>query len=183
MTIGVTINLYNYENVRLEVEDVCPTLAEVDDLKAYLDGILAGLGRSEENTRRKIDQYRARLLVPAKDPTTRAPVPPPPAKTSPAKDAPLPPEEVEKNRQKAESLGLEPPAATPGLTAQEAAACLVKTGEVLKAAGVVATVVPDTGIVCEECGTPISTTQEKLSVMFLSKTLCKTCMDLKQTRK
>ena len=76
VTIGVTINLDNYENVRLEVEDVCPTLAEVDDLKAYLDGILAGLGRSEENTGAR-STIRARLPVPAKDPTTRVRSPPP----------------------------------------------------------------------------------------------------------
>ena len=33
------------------------------------------------------------------------------------------------------------------------------------------------GEVCEGCGAPVTKSQAKLSQMFMSKTLCKTCMD------
>jgi len=63
VTIGVTINLENYENLRLEVEGDVETNEDVDDLVTFLDGVLAKLGRGDPATAERVDAYRRRVLT------------------------------------------------------------------------------------------------------------------------
>ncbi|MDD3857728.1 MAG: hypothetical protein PHP43_06740, partial [Methanoculleus sp.] len=63
VTIGITINLENYENLRLEVEGDVETHEDVDDLITFLDGILARLGRGDQATAERVDAYRRRVLA------------------------------------------------------------------------------------------------------------------------
>jgi hypothetical protein len=47
LTIGVTINLEHYENLRLEVNGESESAAEADDLIRFLDEILGRFGRED----------------------------------------------------------------------------------------------------------------------------------------
>ena len=62
VTIGITINLQNYENLRLEVEGDVETHEDVDELITFLDGVLARLGRGDPATAERVDAYRRRVL-------------------------------------------------------------------------------------------------------------------------
>ena len=80
VTIGITINLENYENLRLEVSGDTETHEDVDDLVSFLDGMLARFGRGDPATADRVDAYRRRVLAhrPAK-PQAPAPAPEPQA--------------------------------------------------------------------------------------------------------
>ena len=62
LTIGVAINLGNYESLRLEVSDCVQTEGEAAELAAYLNRVLDGYGQNDAATRASIDKYRARVL-------------------------------------------------------------------------------------------------------------------------
>jgi hypothetical protein len=62
LSIGITVNLENYENIRLEVDGEVESRGDAEALVAYLDDVLAGMGRSDPATARKIDSYRSRVL-------------------------------------------------------------------------------------------------------------------------
>ncbi|RQD84911.1 MAG: hypothetical protein D5R96_00530 [Methanocalculus sp. MSAO_Arc2] len=62
MTIGVTINLDNYENIRLDVTGEVESEEDVSELTAFLDGVLAGIGREDEATAERVDHYRSRVF-------------------------------------------------------------------------------------------------------------------------
>jgi hypothetical protein len=51
LTIGITINLENYENLRLEVQGEVGDDGNAEPIIAYLDGMLARLGHGDEATR------------------------------------------------------------------------------------------------------------------------------------
>jgi hypothetical protein len=61
LTIGVTINLEHYENLRLEVNGEAESAAEADDLIRFLDEILGRFGQ-DPATRERVDSYRRRVL-------------------------------------------------------------------------------------------------------------------------
>ena len=63
VTIGITINLENYENLRLEVSGEAESQEGVDDLITFLDGILARIGRGDQATAERVDAYRRRVLA------------------------------------------------------------------------------------------------------------------------
>ncbi|MCK4270044.1 MAG: hypothetical protein KAW93_06155 [Methanogenium sp.] len=66
LSIGITINLENYENLRLEIEGEVATENDADELVSYLDGVLSRLGRNDPGTADRVDSYRRRVLeVPA----------------------------------------------------------------------------------------------------------------------
>ena len=62
LTIGVTVNLDNYENLRVEVTDEAGSPDEVERLIKFLDGVLASMGRGDRATGERIDHYRNRLF-------------------------------------------------------------------------------------------------------------------------
>jgi hypothetical protein len=63
LSIGITINLDNYENLRLEVGgEVCGE-GDAEDLITYLDTILSRLGRGTPETAERVDSYRRRVLA------------------------------------------------------------------------------------------------------------------------
>jgi hypothetical protein len=82
-TIGITINLENYENLRLEVQGEVGADGDTEDLIAFLDGMLVRLGHGDEATGELVDVYRRRVLA---LPGTGA-VPPAQARPSPARKA------------------------------------------------------------------------------------------------
>ncbi len=62
LSIGITINLENYENLRLEIEGEVATENDADELVSYLDGVLSRLRRNDPGTADRVDSYRRRVL-------------------------------------------------------------------------------------------------------------------------
>ncbi|HIJ07193.1 MAG: hypothetical protein XE11_0618 [Methanomicrobiales archaeon 53_19] len=62
MTIGITINLDNYENIRFDLAGEVESDEDATELIAFLDGVLSGIGRDDEVTRERIDHYRSRVF-------------------------------------------------------------------------------------------------------------------------
>jgi ribosomal protein S28E/S33 len=59
LTIGCTINLTNYENIKIEVDGPAE---DREEMIAYLDDTLEQFGRNNPATKDLIDSYRARVL-------------------------------------------------------------------------------------------------------------------------
>jgi cell division septum initiation protein DivIVA len=57
VSVGVTVNLDNYENLRIEVEG-----EDAEEVVSLLDSVLAGLGRNDSYATERIDSYRRRIL-------------------------------------------------------------------------------------------------------------------------
>ena len=187
VTIGITINLENYENLRLEVEGDVETHEDVDDLITFLDGILARLGRGDQATAERVDAYRRRVLA-ARPPVQEVPLPekkapepaapvtepaareeekracPPPevieAAIPPAPEHPEPPRVPRPPEKPEEKPAAQPEAAPPQQEPVPA-----------KPSGAPAE------DVCEVCGAEVTKSPAKLSQLFMSKTLCKKCME------
>ncbi|HOB18997.1 MAG TPA: hypothetical protein PKK74_09980 [Candidatus Methanoculleus thermohydrogenotrophicum] len=202
VTIGVTINLENYENLRLEVEGDVETNEDVDDLVTFLDGVLAKLGRGDPVTAERVDAYRRRVLtlrpagpqapvarsVPQEKDTRpaapaitgAAPAQPEEAGASPPADLtdttiPPAPEHQKPLRTP------EPPAkpeksipVKPEPVPEEAVPAQAQPRSEPVEAKSSATPAED---VCEICGSEVTKSQAKLSQLFMSKTLCKKCME------
>jgi cell division protein FtsN len=62
VTIGVNINLGNYENLRLEVTDTAEDEADVRNLAEFLGHALDGFGMNNATTKAAIDKYKERVL-------------------------------------------------------------------------------------------------------------------------
>ncbi|MDK2889841.1 MAG: hypothetical protein PWR21_473 [Methanoculleus sp.] len=178
VTIGITINLENYENLRLEVEGDVETHEDVDDLITFLDGILSRLGRGDQATAERVDAYRRRVLA-ARPATPQAPAreekAPEPAEPAPREEAEKkacpPPEVIE---------AAIPPAPEPPRIPQPPAKPEEKTPAQPEAAPEPATEKPSAAPaegVCEMCGAEVTKSQAKLSRLFMNKTLCKKCME------
>lgn len=158
MTIGVTVNLQNYESLRIEVEDNVESEEDVRSLVAFLDETLVLFGRGDTSTKNAVDHYRKRVLqgalgastgpaaIPAVEPVVEPPAPVPIA-TEPPEEGPA-------------------PKPAPKAAAKPAP----------KAAPAKAPAPSPTGAVCESCGAPVSAAEEKTSRLFVSKTLCKKCI-------
>lgn len=169
LTIGITVNLDNYENLRLELSGEVESDEDADELAGFLDATLSRLGRGDEATAERVDAYRRRVfsmkpekkiaeddaqtvLTPAEEekvPEEHAAAPQG-VKEEPeiAPAAPAPAPEPAAKPQPAPAP--EPPAKKPAATAVD---------------------------VCEECGAAVTKTQKQMSQLFLNKTLCKACMD------
>jgi len=184
LTIGVTINLDNYENLRLEVDGEVCTDRDAEDLVVFLDGMIARLGRGDPATAERLDAYRRRVFdLPAG--ASDAPVPPaqaeitlsePPeapvisgvVEAGPAVAAPAP--AVEEAPVKAP---MKPVTAGPApMVAGEKASPATSPAP----SDQVSTPPSGEEVCCEECGVVVTDAQAKVSQMFMGRTLCKKCM-------
>ncbi len=174
LTVGVTVNLEHYENLRLEVSGEVENYSDADELVRFLDHLLERMGRGDPATADAVDSYRRRVFSFAPD--------------IPAEEAPAGchdgvctlPAEVLKDPAPGTSGSDET-----GAAAGDAHAALTVPGPGHTApdtAGAVPAAVPpaapDTAAVpaCEECGTKVTAAQAKMSRLFTSRTLCKGCM-------
>ena len=146
LTIGVTINLEHYENLRLEVNGEAETEAEADGLIRFLDEILGRFGREDPATRERVDSYRKRVLPPFPPGVTmiEAVNLQPPDQLPEKTDAFIP------TSPGAEPVTSEP---SPGAPLREASP-----------------------LSCENCGGGVSTAEQKMSQLFTGKTLCRGCI-------
>ncbi len=181
VTIGITINLENYENLRLEVEGDVETREDVDDLITFLDGMLARLGRGDPATAERVDAYRRRVLkarpagpqAPAARPVPEAEIAVPAA--APATPGTEPAHGGEERTCPPPSI-IEtaiPPAPGPS-PPEQAPPVQVQPQQEPVAAKPLAAPAED---VCEMCGAEVTKSQAKLSQLFMSKKLCKKCME------
>ncbi|MBN1194669.1 MAG: hypothetical protein JXA08_04895 [Methanomicrobiaceae archaeon] len=195
LTIGITVNLEHYENLRLDVEGEVETQEDADRLVAYLDGVLAGMGRDDPDTMKRVDSYRRRVLgqVPQAAPAAAPSPAVPPEKPERPLVAENPVIEAIPNGSLTESLYHTPAdapcvgedadhageraggglhetcnAAVPSLNAHPPES--VKPPE--KPPGKTAA-----EIECSACGEKISKTQNELSQLLMDKSFCKKCMD------
>ena len=173
LTVGVTVNLKNYESLRLEVQDEVESEEDVRSLVAFLDETLALFGRGNPETEEIIAHYRRRVMEGA---VGEGAVPATPATPAPAAAKPAPRPAV---APAVEPLAPEPVAAEP----PEAAASTPAPTTAPKAAPKPAPKAPPkvpapspTGAVCEECSAPVSAAEEKTSRLFVSRILCKKCI-------
>ncbi len=172
ITVGVTVNLKNYESLRIEIEDDVESEEDVRSLIAFLDQTLALFGRGNEETEELISHYRKRVLKGAIGEGTEDSVPAAP-KTVAAEPVKAPKTEPEIEPLVPEPPTLEPPAAelpteappTPKPVAKPPAKAPAK-----------APAPSPTGAVCEECGAAVSAAEEKTSRLFVSRVLCKKCI-------
>jgi hypothetical protein len=147
LTIGVTVNLEHYENLRLEVNGEAESAEDAEDLVRFLDDILGKFGREDQATAERVDSYRRRVL-----PRMRT------ENECGKSVCRLPPEvlsEVVDTRTRHTS----PPqpeviAASPARPAHQEAGALT----------------------CEICGGNVSPAEQKMSQLFTGKTLCRACI-------
>ncbi|TAJ44226.1 hypothetical protein [Methanofollis fontis] len=161
LTLGITVNLENYENIRLEVSGDVETPEEAEELAGFLDTILSRLGRGDDATAERVDSYRRRVF------STK------PAKMGGGTGTQMVLEEIqpEITAEPAEAPAPEPPVqpAEPAVIPAPASAPAEAP-----AAPKPAPVAEDC---CEECGVEVPKTQKQMSRLFLNRTLCKACMD------
>jgi hypothetical protein len=146
LTIGVTINLEHYENLRLEVNGEAESAEDADDLVRFLDEILGTFGREDPATADRVDSYRRRVL-----PRMRT------EKECDKGVCLLPPEVLQEvvTRQKDTSPAQpEVTAASPARPAHQEAGALS----------------------CEICSGKVSPAEQKMSQLFTGKTLCRACI-------
>jgi hypothetical protein len=174
LTVGVTVNLEHYENLRLEVSGDVENERDADELVRFLDHLLGGMGRGDPATAEAVDSYRDRVFSFTPD---------------------IPKEQVPAGCH-------DGVCSLPAEILEEIAPCTASTTETGDAGGDATTdrvaiepgqTVPDcagtvpapfpaaaadttTDLVCEDCGTPVTTAQAKMSRLFTSRTLCKECM-------
>jgi len=193
VTIGITINLENYENLRLEVEGDAETHEDVDDLITFLDGILSRLGRGDPATAERVDAYRRRVLAarpakpqaPAGEEKALEPALPATPEAEPAQQKvegacpapavieraiPAAPEHSEPHRIP------EPPARSEEKATAQPKAAPEQGPPVQEPAAAKPPAAPAEDV-CEMCGAEVTKSQAKLSRLFMNKTLCKKCME------
>ena len=179
LTIGVAINLGNYESLRLEVSDCVQTEGEAAELAAYLNRVLDGYGQNDAATRASIDKYRARVLE-----KHEAEIPAAPA-ADPLDELFGPVPVSEGMEKKEEAVISEPSPAVPvtgsALPEADPAPVVPVTGSE-PVPVTVAEVSPEKTMeapvtyTCEKCGASVSKVQRDVSNLFMGKTLCKACM-------
>jgi hypothetical protein len=147
LTIGVTVNLEHYENLRLEVSGEVDSPKDAEELSRFLDTILVRFGRSDPATADRIDSYRRRVLPGsagiASDKNGSEEIQPPPI------------------GEDAEPSPLVTPAA-PEIPLQQMKGSLAGAGTPT--------------VTCSSCGAPVSPAEQKMSQLFTSRTLCRICM-------
>jgi len=160
VTVSITINLGNYENLRLEVSDKAETKEDADALRHFLADILDGYGNNNATAKAAIDKYKERILAdtetneePAESYSFALPDEPvlpffggeEPEIESPIPDLPVSDAETAE------------PALEP-----------VPVSSVPQAA--------DAEFTCAKCGAPVTKLQRDVSMLFNHKILCKDCM-------
>ncbi|MDO9540145.1 MAG: hypothetical protein Q7J09_09115 [Methanocalculus sp.] len=191
MTIGITINLDNYENIRFDVTGEVESDEDVSELTGFLDGVLAGIGREDPVTAERVDHYRRRVfgsLHPGEADTgliTSCPVTgdevmeiktghdlsgvdtPEPVFLSP--ESPLLEEAASSEVREEVIASPEVEVASSEIREEIVASPRIEAAPSVKQA---------VGLfVCEACGAEVNKVQHDVSHLFMNKTLCKKCMN------
>jgi len=165
LTVGVTVNLEHYENLRLEVSGEVESEEDAKVLIGYLDGILGTLGRGNPETAKRVDSYRERVFF-RYAPGISEPV------ECQAGVCALPKEIIEEMMEATPV----PQKAAPQqpLPAMTPPAGEDNNPEPVTIAEAAAQGSP--AVTCEECGVPVTPAEQKMSQLFTSRVLCRKCM-------
>ena len=168
VTVSITINLGNYENLRLEVCDKAETKEEADELRRFLADVLDGYGNNNATAKSAIDKYKARILADSCDEPADA------AYSFTADEPVMPFFGAEETEEPAEELPLpEPFMAEPFLEEAE----VEEPAPVFEPVAVPqAPASTDAEFTCSKCGAPVTKLQREVSMLFNHKILCKDCM-------
>ncbi|HJJ48101.1 MAG TPA: hypothetical protein O0X39_03795 [Methanocorpusculum sp.] len=197
VTIGVTINLGNYENLHLEVTDTAETPAQAANLRRFLADVLDDFAQNNATAKEAIDKYRERVLLDAESEsgaeyeseseTGTEPLPftepdsslmfgfdteytPEPEKIPEPKPAvPV----LEYTEEPAETKPEPEPQSKP--SAPHITNPPVTPPEIPEPKPPAAE--PAGEFTCERCGDAVSKVQRDVSKMFTGKTLCKKCFN------
>lgn len=175
LRLEACVNLGNYESLRVSVEAQCRSMEETDELHAFLDAELGKFGRTDLEIGARVDAWRSRVL--GTGPIGSAPVEAagtPAASTIAEKK--VEPKKVPVTIPEGDTITIEgktyqrkkAPAAAPP-KAEATPKTEPKPAPKAKA--------PAASFVCDTCGGPVTASEEKTSRLFLSKTLCKGCVD------
>ncbi len=162
------VNIGNNESIALTVSGEAANPDEARDIFAFACGQLLGVANSaDETTAPLIRAYVSRLVQTeeARPVVQEAPAP------APKKDAWVP--KITKSSYDAMQTAKHGAAPAPRPSAEEQAAAAV--AQVVKPPA--AAKAPETFGLCEKCGEAVPPQQAKLSMLFMSKTLCKSCME------
>jgi len=165
VTIGVTINLGNYESLRVEVSDITENVTAVRDLADFLGKALDEFGTQDATTRAAVERYKERVLERyAQDNEEEAGY-------FPMEEIPLthPVEEYEGGEEIPMQVLEDTRISIPAEIEPETEAAIPEPTPAASPA-------PEGEFVCEKCGVPISKVQRDVSNLFMGKTLCKKCM-------
>jgi hypothetical protein len=208
LTIGVSVNLQRYENLRLAVEGEVTTDEDAEDLALYLDRVLARFGRNDPETATQIDRYRQRVM-----PVSGAGGEPEPAPAS--SSGPPCGEPADATPAVTSGTGFSPvlspgPVAAPGFLYRREGSGAEAGGEGDSGGGTVHVPAPPVSAEpapvppagppaapagagegpmppaaedhgrCEVCGAALSRQEAKLSRIFVERLLCKKCLDALQ---
>jgi hypothetical protein len=154
LTIGVTVNLEHYENLRLELSGEVESREDADDLARFLDELLGRFGRQDPVTAERVDSYRRRVFpavwkqeVPTEGNKNEISILLPDS-VKDRSDQKIPEQVLV---QSIEQVHAPPPASPP-------IAPVVET------------------LTCEICSGTVSLAEQKMSQLFTSRTLCRACL-------
>jgi outer membrane biosynthesis protein TonB len=170
LIVGGTINLGNYENLKVELEAQIRTESETDELIAAFAQVLAKFGREDLEIGARVDAWCNRVLG-GGPPAAPTPVeaPPAPVKETPAEPKPEQPPAPDKSTKQQPSAPAKKDPHVPSSSEKEKAAPgqnKPKKEETMAA----------NGALCETCGKALTAAEEKTSRLFVSRNLCKACI-------
>jgi hypothetical protein len=163
LTIGVTVNLERYENLRVAVEGDVESRKDAEDLVRYLDDVLAGFGKNDPETEKQIANYRFRVLPGANDAADGT--------ADAAGEAVTADEDavMEKNMGSGDDIVITPVPETHPSPENKSGATAPAAQPPEKA-----------GPVCADCGAPITKQEDKLGRLFVDRPLCRSCLETLQ---
>ncbi|HJJ29887.1 MAG TPA: hypothetical protein VJ857_00520 [Methanocorpusculum sp.] len=177
ITIGVTINLGNYESLRVEVSDIAENETAARDLVDFLGKTLDEFGTLDATTRAAIEKYKHRVLdrYAQDDGDTEEyavdDMPLSPSIEEDEEDIPM--EVLEDTR---DVVPISEESEPEFLGADEIPVSEAPEYPVLDQIPAFEAPAPEGEFVCEKCGVPISKVQRDVSNLFMGRNLCKKCM-------
>ncbi|MDO5844092.1 MAG: hypothetical protein Q4Q53_02965 [Methanocorpusculum sp.] len=181
VTIGVTVNLGNYESLRLEVSDTAETKSDADELRAFLSDVLDGFGNNNATAKSAIEKYKDKILSdsetePEQEESFSEMIPPVFSEEEPEAETKKPEPEMfepvlfaEPEKEEPLFTEIKPEPKTEPEQEQ------IREPEPSKVSVPISK--PSEGeYTCEKCGAKISKVQRDVSNLFMGKSLCKNCM-------
>lgn len=199
MTIGITINLDNYENIRLDLRGEIGSDEEADDLIRSMDSLLSRIGRDDPATAERVDHYRRRVFG-SFHPHEGSAVPSASCPVTGSEDLyeGIPGSDLSGNdypdpipmEADADLKGVSEPEDDLVAPAEEERSADAMSPDALSSGmaepdvGYIAPEVtpkePQSGgsvYACEACGVEVNKVQHDVSHLFMNRTLCKKCMN------
>jgi len=161
LTIGITVNLEHYENLRLELIGEVNSHEDALDLARFLHEVLGTYGAGDPGTRERIGNFQKRIFPPL----SSLPGVPKAGECSPGV-CPIPGSEEQKPVASPDLP--KPPAATAGPFMTTPPPVHISSSPIINADGAM--------IACEECGAAVNPAEQKMSMLFTSRTLCRKCL-------